>query len=163
MMSFDNIDGFVIESVLSCDSSTDLWMRPFDIVVHRLSDIMEQSSLQSECCICTDEFRDRLSDIGDFLRVHEDILTIACTESEFTNQWDDLVWNPSDSHLIDSLSSEISDKTLCIMLILFDDLLDTSGLDSLIFDQFLERFLRDIPPKKVKARDENRIWCVIDN
>ena len=163
MVSLDDVHGFLIESIFPGDASSYLWMSPFDIVIHRFSEIMEESALQSEGRICSDEFRDRFRDIGDFLRVHENILTIARAESEFPDEWEYLFWDSWHSHFIDRLASEISDEPFCIFLILFDDFFYPCWLYPLIFDEFFERFFRDIATKEIETRDEDGIWGIIDN
>jgi hypothetical protein len=107
-------------------------------VIHRLAEIMEESSLECEYWISSDQLGYRLSDIGDFLRVHEDILSVAGTESELPNQWYDLLRDTDHAHLIDRLATEIIDEFVGIGLIFLDDFLDTSGLDPLIGDEILE-------------------------
>ena len=44
MVAFDDIYQFFIQSVLPCDTGSDFWMCSFDIMIHRLSKVMEESS-----------------------------------------------------------------------------------------------------------------------
>ena len=163
MMSFDDIYRLLIESIFSSDTPTYLWMRPLDIVVHRLPEIMEHTALQREDRISTDHPSDRLGDVGDLFRVHEDILSVARTESELSYKWEDLVWYTDDSHLFDGLAAEVGDELIGVLLVFLYDLLYTGGLDTLIFDEVFERLLRDIPTEEVEAREKYSIWSVIDD
>ena len=162
-MPFDDIDCLVIESILASDATSDLWMCPLDIVIHRLPEVVEEPSLECEHRISSDEFRYRLSDIGNLFAMHEDVLPVARTESEFPNEWDDLLRDPDDSHLIDRLATEIIDEFVGIGLIFLDDLLDTSWLDPLISDEIFEGLLRDISAKQVKTREKHGIRSIIDD
>ena len=66
MMRFYNIYYFLIETILSSDTTTNLRMCPLYIVIHRFSEIMEKSSFQSKDMISTNHLSDCLSDIGNF-------------------------------------------------------------------------------------------------
>ena len=138
MMPFDNIDSFIIETIFTSNASTDFWMSSFDVMIHSFSEIMEESSLECEYWISTDELGDRLSNIGDFLAMHEDILSITRTKSEFSNEWYDFFWDSDNSHLIDGFSSQVIDEFISILLVFFYDFFDTSGLDTLIEDEIFE-------------------------
>ncbi len=65
-MSLDDIDEALIQPVFSRDASADLGMRPLDVVIHRLAEIMQESSLQSEGGIGADELCDRLGEVCHF-------------------------------------------------------------------------------------------------
>jgi hypothetical protein len=118
MMSFDDVYGLFIESILSSYTSTDFWMSPFDIVIHSLSEVMEKSSFESKHRICTDHPSNCFSDVGDFFRVHEDILSVTRPESEFTDEREDFVRNTDYSHFLHSLSSQVSDELICFFYLL---------------------------------------------
>jgi hypothetical protein len=147
MVPFDDIGRLLIETIFASDTSTDLWVCPLDIVIHRFPDIMEESSLERQNWISTNKFGNSFSDIGDFFTMHEDILSIARTKSEFADKWDNLIGNTDDPHLVDGFLTEITDELIRILLVFLDNLLDTSWLDSLISDEIFERLLGDIATK----------------
>ena len=163
MMPFDDIDRLIIESILASNPSSDLWMCSLDIVIHRFSEVMEESSLEGEYWISPDELGNRFSDIRNLLTMHEDILPIARSESELPDEWDDLFWDTDDSHLVDRLATEIIDELIRILLVFFYDLFDTSWLDTLIEDEVFERLLGDVSSKQVKTRQEHGIRRIIDD
>ena len=105
VVSLDDIDDFFIQTVFACDTSANLRMRSLDIVVHGFADIMEETSLKCERRICTEESRNRLCDIGNFLGMHEEILSVARAESELPDEGQYLIRDTDDAHLVDGFSS----------------------------------------------------------
>ncbi len=163
MVAFYDINGLLVEAIFAGDTSSDLRMSSFDVVVHRFPEVMEHTSLERKDWISTDELRDRLCDICDFLGMHEDILTVARTEAEFPYKWDDLVWDPDDTHLIDGLPTEVRDELIRICLILFDYFFDSCWLNTFVSDEILKGFLRDISAEEVETRKEDCIRRIVDD
>lgn len=163
MMSFDDVDDLFIQPVFTGYASTDLRMRALDIMIHSFPKVMKKSSFECKHWICTDEFCDRFSDIGDFLGVHEDILTITRTESKFPYKRHDLVRYTDDPHFLYGLSTEVSDELISFLLIFLDDFFYTSWLDTLIFYEIFERLLRDISAEKIETWEKYRIRSIIDD
>ena len=163
MMSLDNIDNVFVKTVFAGDTTTNLRMCSLDVMIHSFPEIMEQSSLECKYWICANHFGYSFCDIGDLLRVHENILPITRTESEFSDQGENLIRNTDHAHLFDGLATEIVDELVSILLILLDNLFDTSWLYALVFDEFFERLLRDIAPKKIKTREKYGIRGIIND
>lgn len=163
MMALDDIHDAFVQSVFACDFRSDFRMGSFDVMVHGLSDVMEQSSFEGERRVGSELFRDGFRDVGDFLRMGEDILSEARPKAEFSHQAQDFVREPCNPHLIDGFFSEFEDEFLGIGFVDCDDFLNPSRLDSLILDELLKRFLRDESPEEIEARYEDGIRSVIDD
>ena len=67
MVSFDDVYRLLVETIFPSDTSTDLGMGPFDIMIHRFSEIVKHTTLEGKDRISSYKLRDSFSDIGNFL------------------------------------------------------------------------------------------------
>lgn len=90
-------------------------------------------------------------------------MSVARTESELSDEWEYLIWDTDDTHFFYGFTTEVGDEFVRFLLIFLDDFLDTSWLDTLIFDEVFERFFRDISSKEIEAREKYGIRSIIDD
>ena len=114
-------------------------MRPFDLVAHRLPDVVEKRRALRRLHARLQLRRHDPAEVDDLERVLEDVLTVARPVAQPSQHPYELLVELAAVRLEDGLLARLHDVLLELRLRLVVHLLDSRRMDSAVLDELLER------------------------
>ena len=162
MMRRDGVhDVFVFACALQ-QFRADGRMRAFDFMVNRLADVMQQAGPLRLPFVQTDGSRDGPHHRRHFDGVHQHVLREAVTVFEAANQIDDVRTQTGNAQLRNRFLPRLLDFVLHFLLHFVHHLFDARGMDTAIRHKTFHRNAGDFAADRIKARNNNGFWRVVD-
>ena len=151
MVSLDRVDNRVALLILAGDINADLNVAAFDLVIERLTDIMQQTCSLAHGRIKTELRSDHTGDITNLEGMHQHILTVAGTVFQTTEDLDELGMQTVYAGVEHRTFTCLLDACLDLSASLLDHFLYPRGMDTAVGDELFERDASDLAANGLKA------------
>ena len=162
-MREDRVDDVFRLTILAGDIGADGRMRPLDLVVDGLADIVEQAAALREHDITAELGCHDAGEVRDLDGMIEHVLAVARAVAQAAEQSDELRMESVDTRLECRLFASFLDALVDFALRLLDHLLDARRMDAAILDELLECDARDLTAHRVEARQDDGLRRVVDD
>ncbi len=138
-------------------------VRPLDLVVDRLADVVEQAAHLGDLDVRADLGRDDRGQMARLDDVVEHVLAVAGPELQAPQELDDLRGQARDARLVGGLLAGLAHHELDLGARLVDDLLDATGVDPAVGDELGDRETGHFPADGVEPGEHDRLGGVVDD
>src|SRR4029079_17757265 len=163
VMRGDAVDHLERQVVPLRDLGTDGRVRPLDLVVDRLADVVEQTAHLGDLDVGAALRRDDGREVARLDHVIEHVLAVARAVLESAEELDDLRRQPRDPGLVSGLLAGLPDDEVDFGTCLGDDFLDPTGMDAPISDELRDRDPGDLATNRVETTQDDRLRGVVDD
>ena len=139
------------------DLGADRGVRPLDLVVDRLADVVEQAAHLGDLDVGPDLGRDDRREAARLDDVVEHVLAVARAVLEPAEELDDLRRQAGHAGVVGGLLARLADHEVDLGAGLGDDLLDPSGVDPAVADELGDRQPGDLAADRVEAADRTTV------
>ena len=151
MVAADGVDDLFLLAVSLAQVGADLWMAALDLVVHGLSDIVQQAAAPGGLAVEAKFLGDDLPQVGDLHGMLQHVLSIAGAEVQPPQQIHKFTVQPADVGLHGGLLAVFGNLLVDFLLGGGDDLLDAGRMDPPVLDEFLQRAAGNFPPHRIET------------
>ena len=163
MMRRNGIDDLRRFMIFLCELDTEFHMRTFLLPIDSLADIMEQTGSSGKLYIGSHFSRQNAGEIGGIDAMLQDILPIAGTILQTAERLDEFRIHAANAAFHDSLFTGFTDRFIHFFLRLRNDFFDAGRMDTAILDKTFQRKTRDFTADRIKARQDDGLWGIIDD
>ena len=132
-------------------------------VSENLANVVEQCAASREIDIETELGGHDAGEPGNFLRVIEDILAVARSPTHAANEFHQLWMQAVHTALVSCLLAGLDDRRVDFLTRFVDDLLDPTGMDAAVGNQFFQRKPRDLTANRIEAGYDDSVGSVVDD
>src|SRR5437588_4246026 len=162
-MTDDAIDDRLGETVAFEELAPDHRVRPLDLVVDRLADVVEQTRALHRLRVVAGLRGENPRDVRDLDRVTQDVLAVRRTEVQPAKKLHQIRMQATDPDLVDGGLGRLLPDLVDLGARLRDHLLDPRRVDPAIDEQTLEGALRDLAADRVESGDDDGFRRVVDD
>ena len=163
MMRFDGMDHLRAFLVLLRKLHTKSHMAPFHLVIHGLSQIMEQSGTLGEGHVLSQFSGDQSAKMRHLNGVIEHVLSVAGTVFLPAQQLDDFRMESMHSCFKGCPFALLLDGLLHLPAGLVHHIVDMGGLNPSVRDELFQRNSGDFPADRIKAGEGNGLRSIVDD
>ena len=145
------------------DGGADGGVRPFDLVVDRLADVVEETAHLGDLDVGPDLGGDDRRQVTGLDDVVEHVLAVARPELESAERLDDVRGKPRHAGLVGGLLAGLAHDRLDLGARLGHDLLDPPRVDPAVGDELGDGEAGDFAADRVEARQDDRLGRVVDD
>ena len=138
-------------------------MRPFDLVCHRLAEVVQQRGALGHLHARADLRRHDAREMHDLERVLEDVLAVARAIAQAPEDLHELLVELPAVRLEDPLLPGLHDRVLDLRLRGVIGVFDASRVNPAVLDQLREREPCDLAPDAVERGQHDRLRRVVDD
>ena len=162
-MGGHRVDDRVRLAVLAQQVDADLQVRALQLPVHRLADVMHEGGADGCACVEAELARHHTGDVGDFLRMRQDVLAVAGPELQPAHHAAYLWMQVVDPELERRGFALLERRLVDLRPDLLDHFLDAGGMNAAVGDKLFDGPLGDLPAVGVEAGEDDRPWGIVDD
>ena len=163
MVTGNSVNNHWMFFIFTGELSTNLYVTTFNFFVNSFPHIMEETSTTSKGNIFTQFARHNPSQFTNFNRVTKNILTIWCTELQTSHNLDQVRMKIHGTNFISRFFTIFTNTIIHFLAILLNQLLNTSWMNTTVFNQSFKSHACNLTTNWIKARKNNYFWRVINN
>ena len=163
VMRLDRMHDALRLAVAARELCRDQRMRAFDLVRHRLADVVQHRGALRRLHARAELRGHDPAEVHDLERVLEHVLPVARPVAQPPEHLDELLVEVTAVRLEHGLRAGLMDVVLQLRLRLVVHLLDLGRVDAPVLDQLHERQLRGLSPDAVERREDDSLRRVVDD
>src|SRR5829696_4239184 len=159
----DPVDDLERHRMLLGDARADRGVRPLNLVVDRLADVVQQAANLRRLDVRAQLGRDDRRDVARLDGVDQHVLPVRCPVLQPSEELEEVRRKAGDAGVVRCLLPGLADDQVDLGAGLVDDLLDAAGVDPSVGDQLRHGDPRNLAAHRVEAREDHRLGCVVDD
>ncbi len=157
------VDHGLGEAVALEELATDDGVRPFDLVVDGLADVVQQAGPLDRLLVVARFRGEHPRDVRDLDRVAEHVLSERRPEVQAAEVLHEIRMERADPDLVDGGLASLLDRLVDLRARAAHRLFDARRVDAAVDEEPLEGPFRDLAPDGVEARHDHRLRRVVDD